>query len=121
MLYLCKNINIRIQLLMKFHLFMPTEHNTRSITQMMHMNWNVTISSRNRKHVSFSEMTYDEIHEEHIDHDSKHDKTVASLLAQLDDVDSKLHDECVITVRDFVLPERCPGNFFVSFNAVVSG
>ena len=34
------------------------------------------------------------------DHDSKHDKTVASLLTLLDDVDSKLHDECVITVRE---------------------
>ena len=42
----------------------------------------------------------DEKHKEHIDHDSNHDKTVASLLAQLDDVDSKLHNECVITVRE---------------------
>ena len=38
----------------------------------------------------------DEKHKEHIDHDSKHDKTVASLSAQLDDVDSKLHDERII-------------------------
>ena len=36
----------------------------------------------------------------HIDHNSKHDKTTASLLAQLDDADFKLHDECVITVRE---------------------
>ena len=42
----------------------------------------------------------DEKHKEHIDHDSKHDKTVASLLAQLDGVDSKLHGERVITVRE---------------------
>ena len=42
----------------------------------------------------------DEKHKEHIDHDPKHDKTVASLLAQLDDVDSKLHYECVIAVRE---------------------
>ena len=40
----------------------------------------------------------DEKHKEHIDHDSTHDKTVASLLEQLDDVESTLHDECVITV-----------------------
>ena len=32
----------------------------------------------------------DEKHKEHIDHYSKHDKTVASLLAQLDGVDSKV-------------------------------
>ena len=40
-----------------FHLCMPTVHNTKSITQMMQMNWNVMIFSRNRKQVSFSEMT----------------------------------------------------------------
>ena len=42
----------------------------------------------------------DENHKEHIDHDSKHGKTVASLLAQLDDVDSKLHDERIIAVQE---------------------
>ena len=74
----------------------------------------------------------EEKHKEDIDHDSKHDKTVANLLAQCDGVDSKLHDERIITVREaphlHIGPERCPrmecahpGNFFVSFNAVVNG
>ena len=35
---------------------MPTEYDTRSITQMMQMNWNVMVSLRNRKHVSRSMM-----------------------------------------------------------------
>ena len=38
----------------KFDLFMPTVHNTRSITQMMQMNCNDMVSSRNRKQVSRS-------------------------------------------------------------------
>ena len=42
----------------------------------------------------------DEKHKEHIGHDSKHDTTVASLLVQLDGVDSKLHDERIIAVRE---------------------
>ena len=33
-----------------------SKHNTRSVTQMMQMNWNVMVSSRNRKHVSRSMM-----------------------------------------------------------------
>ena len=33
-----------------------SKHNTRSITQMMQVNWNVMVSSRNRKHVSNSLM-----------------------------------------------------------------
>ena len=42
----------------------------------------------------------DDKHKEHIDHDSKHDKTVASVLAQLDGVDSKLYDERIIAVQE---------------------
>ena len=68
---------------------------------MMQMNWDVVVSSRNRKHVSLSERSKeDEKHKEHIDHDSTHDKTVASLLAQLDGVDSKLHHERIIAVQE---------------------
>ena len=33
-----------------------SKHNTRSIMQMMQMNWNVVVSSKNRKHVSRSTM-----------------------------------------------------------------
>ena len=40
--------------LKKFDVFMPTVHNTRSITQMMQMNWNVMVSLRNRKQMSRS-------------------------------------------------------------------
>ena len=42
----------------------------------------------------------DEKHKEHIDHDSEHDETVASLFAQSDGFDSKLHDERIIAVQE---------------------
>ena len=116
---------------------------------MMQMNWNVMglckkskASVAQRDDMKRLRSEDDEKHKDHTDHDSKHDKMVASLLAQLDGVDSKLHVERIIAssrgtqFAHCVLPERCPrwnadtletseicdvdGTFSFSFNEVVA-